>query len=132
MDYNIKSYDDERGSLVPIYFKDISFVPKRVFFVKNCPINTVRGNHAHFETQQLLICIKGKIEVVLDNGFNKIKTVITENESIFIDNLIWDSQKFLTNDDILMVLCSTEYDKNDYIFNYSEFLQIKNNNKIND
>lgn len=132
MDSNLKSYDDNRGSLVPIYFNDISFTPKRIFIVKNCPINTIRGNHAHFETQQLLICIKGKIEVMIDNGIDKKITIINENESILINNLIWDSQKFLTDNDILMVICSTEYNKNDYIFDYSEFLKIKNNNKIND
>jgi len=111
-----KYFEENKGLLVPIEFKNLPFEPKRIFFVTNVPKNVERGNHAHYSTQQILICIKGKIEVKLYDGKIRKSIIINEGESVFVDKFIWDSQIFLTGNDTLLVLCSTEYDINDYIF----------------
>jgi len=122
----LKNITDKDGSLTPIEFKDLSFIPKRIFYVTNVPINELRGQHAHFETQQLLICIKGVIGVKLHDGNALKQYVIKEGESIFVDKMIWDSQSFLTGNDILLVICNTEYDRKDYIEDFEEFKKLKN------
>ena len=48
-------------------------------------------------------------------------------ESIFIDNLVWDSQKFLTDNDIMIVFSNTNYDADDYITDKEKFYNIVNN-----
>ena len=122
-----KFYEINEGLLIPIEFKDLPFIPKRIFFVTNVPVNVKRGNHAHYETQQILICLKGKILVKLYDGKNYENILIKQGEYVFIDKLIWDSQKFLTNHDVLLVLCSTEYNPDDYILNINEYEKILNN-----
>jgi dTDP-4-dehydrorhamnose 3,5-epimerase-like enzyme len=119
-------FDDNRGCLLPIEFNNLPFTPKRIFTVYDVPKNSVRGEHAHFKTIQILICISGKIEVVLHDGDSETKTIINKGDSILVNNLIWDSQKFISKNSILLVICSTEYDKNDYIYDFNEFLKIKN------
>ena len=47
-----------------------------------------------------------------------------ENESVFVDRMIWDSQTYETGEDIMLSLCSTEYDKADYIEDIKEFDKI--------
>lgn len=124
----LKIFTDSRGGdLIPIEFKNLNFIPKRVFTVSDVPINAIRGEHAHYETTQLLLCIKGKILVGLDDGKNITETIIEKGESIFIDKMIWDYQQFLTGDDFMVVLCSTEYNLDDYILDKKEFY--KKNNK---
>jgi len=122
---NIQSFNDFRGKLTPIEFNILSFEPKRIFYVQNVPVNTIRGNHAHYNTKQYLVCLKGLIEVVLNDGKNETFIILSENQAVFVDNMIWDSQKFLEENSTLLVLCSTEYNPNDYIFDFEFFKKIK-------
>ncbi len=121
----LKHFQDNRGSLLPIELNNLSFVPKRIFIVNNVPINTSRGNHAHHITQQLIICVKGKVDVILHDGVEEKTYSLKQFEQIMVPPLIWDTQKFLTPDAEILVLCSTFYDIKDYIFDFDEFKKIK-------
>jgi hypothetical protein len=126
---NFQSITDPRGSLTPVDFSKIPFTPKRIFYIKNVPQGLSRGGHAHFTTKQLLICLRGQIQVTLDTVKSKNVFDLFENDYIFIDNLVWDSQLYKTGNDILMSICSTDYNEKDYIKDYSEFLRIMKDKK---
>ena len=127
MDKNkFKPFLDKRGSLVPIEFNSLPFVPMRVFVVSGVPKNTIRGNHSHYTTKQYLLCLEGQIEVILHDGINESKTLLEENEGVLVSELIWDSQKFLTKKSKLIVFCSTSFDHDDYIFDFEDFLKTLN------
>ncbi|TXT66082.1 MAG: putative TDP-4-oxo-6-deoxy-alpha-D-glucose-3,4-oxoisomerase [Promethearchaeota archaeon] len=121
---SLKTFIDRDGRLTPVEFYDVPFKPKRMFYVTNVPKNDIRGGHAHYETQQLLICIDGRIGVMLFDGYNEHYTVIEKDEAVFVDKMIWDSQIFLTGNDVMVSLCSTNYDKNDYIENKEQFIKL--------
>jgi dTDP-4-dehydrorhamnose 3,5-epimerase-like enzyme len=120
-----KSFSDERGDLLPVEFKNLPFIPIRIFIVKNASKGCRRGGHAHFKTWQLLICLKGRINVFLHDGSTQEEAIIEEGQSVLIENLVWDYQDFLTDQDVLLVLCSTLYNEKDYITDFDEFLRIK-------
>lgn len=120
----LKTIIDEDGVLVPIEFNKLPFEPKRIFYVCDVPKGEERGNHAHYETQQILICLKGMIQVKLHDGFNLSKHLLIADEFIFVDKMIWDSQVFLSGDDILLSICSTSYDKSDYIEDFDQFISL--------
>lgn len=129
---NLKIFYDTRGDLIPIEFDQIPFIPKRCFIVKDCPAGMVRGNHAHYKTKQYLICLKGKIRVFVFDGIHSDECLLKEGQATLIENLRWDSQEFVTGDDLLLVLCSTSFTIEDYIFEMDNFLEIikeKNNDK---
>jgi dTDP-4-dehydrorhamnose 3,5-epimerase-like enzyme len=121
---NLNFYTDVRGTLLPIELEYIPFEVKRIFFVNNVPKNTVRGNHAHFKTKQILICLTGKIELTLDYGNNKVLHILNQYEQILIPELVWDYIKFKEENTSILVLCSSIFDPNDYIGNYEEFIEI--------
>ena len=122
---NLKSFTDERGGfLIPLNFDNLDFTPKRIFTITDVPKDTIRGQHAHHKTKQFLLCIKGKILVSLDNGKEIINKIINAGEYIYINNYVWDYQQFLTGDDVLVVLASTNYDQHDYINSKEEFYKI--------
>ena len=125
----LKGFDEERGSLLPLEFKNIRFTPKRIFVVNNVPVGEIRGNHSHHMTQQYLICINGKVKVFLDDTNTKEVIKLEKNEAVLIPPLVWDSQQFLTHDAAILVICSTEYNIDDYIMDYNLFLNIVNNEK---
>jgi dTDP-4-dehydrorhamnose 3,5-epimerase-like enzyme len=119
-----QTFEDEDGTLVPIEFSNLPFKPQRIFYVANVPKGEERGLHAHYKTQQILTCIKGQILVRVHDGVSLTEHTLNPNESIFIDKLTWDSQVFLTGDDILLSICSTSYNKEDYIEDFNTFLKV--------
>ena len=86
-----------------------------------------RGNHAHFKTKQLLICLNGKIEVTCKDGY-RTKTFLLESpqQGLLIPEMIWDEQVYRGEDAVLLVLSNLKYDPKDYIHNYEEFKKLKN------
>jgi UDP-2-acetamido-3-amino-2,3-dideoxy-glucuronate N-acetyltransferase len=119
---HLKNIDDERGSLLPIEFNTLPFEPKRLFIVNNVPLNEVRGGHSHYTTKQFIVCTKGIVKVLLDDGLFKNIYWLQPNQSILINEMVWDEQQFLTEDAEIIVLCSTNYDVTDYIMDYNQFL----------
>lgn len=114
------------GDLLPFELKNFSFDVKRIFIVKNVPIGVKRGGHSHYNTKQVLYCLRGEIEVLLYESKDPKKIILKENDFVIVDPLVWDEQIFLTYDSILLSFCNTNYDKADYIENFEEFLNLKN------
>ena len=123
---SLKAYTDERGVLHPLNFDELPFTPRRMFLVSDVPAGVKRGDHAHYKTEQYLICLKGEIDVFLYDGQNTSRTTLQPMQGVYVPNLIWDSQVFKTGDDILLVFASTDYDREDYIECVGRFEALKN------
>jgi len=123
----LKQFIEDNGNLIPIEFNnELLFKPKRSFFVTGVPDHQPRGKHAHYKTKQLIICVNGKITVKLHDGFKGESYVLNTGESIYVPNMIWDEQIYHTSDTVLVSLCSTHYDKTDYINDFDKFIKLKN------
>tara|TARA_R100000152_G_C6734643_1_gene158957 strand:- start:111 stop:503 length:393 start_codon:yes stop_codon:yes gene_type:complete len=122
-----KYHKDDRGTLIPIEFDKLTFEPKRVFVADVNTNNIRRGGHAHYTTEQFAICIEGEIDMLFFEYSEEPAKVITmkKGDSVFIPKLVWDEQIYKTKDSKLLVICSTEYNKNDYIDSLTEFFNIK-------
>ena len=59
--------------------KDISFEIKRIFYISNVPKESERGFHAHKNTKQFLICLKGSCEVYLELSGKSETIILKEN-----------------------------------------------------
>lgn len=125
--FNLRSFKEVDGVLVPIESGyDIPFKIKRVFYVFNVNNQNDRGKHSHHKTKQILICLNGEIDVIVDDGFKrKVITINDKFTGIFIPEMIWDEQIYKTEDSLLMVLCDTHYDIDDYIEDYDTFKKLK-------
>lgn len=123
---NIKGYENVgvSGKLTPLEFSEIPFEPVRSFWITGTKAGEHRGGHAHYYTQQFLVCLRGCIGVIMDDGNNIDTTTLITGDFVHIPAMIWDTQFFATEDDILLVFCSTPYDRDDYIEDYSEFLKL--------
>ena len=116
---------DERGSLVSLEeLNNIPFTMKRVYYLYGLQKESSRGFHAHKELKQIIVCIKGSCNVVLDNGEKKqVYHLDKPNKGLFVDKMIWREMHDFSDECILMVIASEYYDENDYIRNYHEFLK---------
>jgi UDP-2-acetamido-3-amino-2,3-dideoxy-glucuronate N-acetyltransferase len=121
---------DLRGSLsFGEYDQHLPFIPKRYFVIYDVPSVEVRGEHAHREQHQFLICLKGSCSVVLDDGKNRNEVVLTSPQiGLYLPPMVWGIQYKYTPDAILLVLVSDVYDADDYVRDYDLF--IKEVNKV--
>ncbi|MGQ3889257.1 WxcM-like domain-containing protein [Legionella sp. CNM-1927-20] len=124
--YQLKLVRDMRGDLsVGEFLKDIPFIPKRYFLVFNVPSEKTRGEHAHYNCHQFLICVKGSCSVVVDDGKARNEVMLeSPNVGLHLPPLIWGIQYKYSSDAVLLVFTSDYYDANDYIRNYQEFINI--------
>jgi UDP-2-acetamido-3-amino-2,3-dideoxy-glucuronate N-acetyltransferase len=118
--------DDLRGMLS---FGEVEshlpFSPKRYFIVYGVPSQEVRGEHAHRELHQFLVCVQGSVSVVIDNGAVRDEVLLdSPGLGLHIPPMVWGIQYKYSNDAVLMVLASDVYQAADYIRDYDEFLGI--------
>ena len=124
--HRLKLVGDMRGDMsVGEFLKDIPFEPKRYFLVFNVPSEKTRGAHAHRKCHQFLVCVKGSCAVVVDDGKNRAEIQLNSPEQgIYLPALTWGIQYKYSSDAVLLVFASDYYEANDYIRNYSEFIDI--------
>ena len=123
IDFDIKG--DSHGSLVPIEGgKNIPFNIKRVYYIWDTDYSVVRGRHAHKNLEQLIICISGSCDFILDNGKRREQIHLSKpNQGLYIKHNIWREFTNFSKDCVIMVLASEYYDEDDYIKNYEQFKQ---------
>ena len=115
---------DLRGSLsAGEFLAQIPFTPKRYFIVFEVPGKEVRGEHAHRECHQFLVCVRGSVAVVADDGTASEEVVLDgPNLGLYLPPMVWAVQYKYSPDAMLLVFASEHYDSNDYIRDYESFL----------
>ena len=108
--------------------RDVPFDIKRVYYIHDVPYGTIRGHHAHRELEQVLVCISGSIDILLDNGKEKdIIRLDDPSKGLFLPPGIWHTMTWLREESVLLVLASGYYDESDHIRDYGEFLRLISN-----
>ena len=91
--------------------------------VVDVPSQEVRGEHAHHECHQFLVCLSGSVRVVADDGTRRSEVLLDRPSiGVHLAPMTWGIQYRYTADARLMVLASHAYDADDYIRSYDEFL----------
>lgn len=119
---DLQQFKNEKGKLATIN-EDLDIDVNRVFYITQVPKGETRGYHAHRNNVQMLICIHGEILVTLDNSKEREEVLLKQDQSLIVDRMIWATEKYITGNDTLLVLCSDEYDEKDYIRNYEQFIK---------
>ncbi len=118
---------DRKGSITPIYNNiHIPFDIQRVYYLYDVPAGAERGGHAHKELQQLIISVSGSFDVIVkDGGEEKVFTLNRPFYGLFIPKLIWRELTNFSSGSICLVLASLLYDENDYLRDYSQYINYK-------
>ncbi len=115
------------GNITPIQENiETPFEIKRVYYLYDIPGGEERGGHAHKELQQFIIAASGSFDVIIDDG--NIKRTIHLSRpyvALHIVHGIWRELANFSSGSICLVLASYNYDENDYIRDYKDFLKYK-------
>ncbi|MCF2657073.1 sugar 3,4-ketoisomerase [Lacrimispora saccharolytica] len=124
---------DDRGHLIVVEGKkDIPFDIKRIFYIFGSDSDVIRGQHANRESEFVLINVSGKSKVRIKDGKGNeiIYALNRPHTGIYLPKMIWKEMYDFSEDSVLLCLTNTEYNPQEYIRDYSEYLSIINmNNK---
>lgn len=123
---------DLRGSLAAIELEsDLPFVPARFFAVFDVPSKDVRGEHAHRNCEQVLVCLRGTVACIVDDGRDRVQVLLDRPDvGLYMPAMTWGTQYRYSEDALLGVFASLPYDSADYIRDYEEFLsQVRRTDK---
>lgn len=117
---------DVRGNLtVGEFDRHIPFLPKRYFMVYQVPLVESRGEHAHRECHQFLVCARGRMTVAGDDGIQRQEFVLDRPDvGFYMPPMTWGTQYSYSPDAVLLVFASHYYDAADYIRDYDEFVTL--------
>ena len=115
---------DIRGSLtVGEFERSVPFQARRYFMVFDVPSVETRGEHAHHACHQFLVCVRGQLSVVADDGTNREEFVLDRPDlGLHLPPRVWGIQYKYSADAVLLVFASHYYDADDYIRDYDQFL----------
>ncbi|MFS2005423.1 WxcM-like domain-containing protein [Duganella sp. CT11-25] len=125
--HRFKFLQDPRGDLsVGEFDKEIPFLPKRYFLVMNVPSDKTRGEHAHRQCHQFLVCVKGSCAVVVDDLDQRCEVQLDSPDlGVYLPPMTWGIQYKYSSDAVLLVFASDYYAADDYIRDYDEFVAEK-------
>lgn len=125
---NLPKFLDKRGNLSIIEEnKNIPFKIVRSYWIYDVPGGEVRGGHAYRENEEFIVALSGSFDVILDNG--KEKQIHHLNRSyygLYVPKGWWRSMENFSTNSLALILASTAYNKEDYIYNYEEFKNLSN------
>ncbi len=103
----------------------IPFEIKRVYWTYFTPDSVIRGGHAHYELEQVLVAVSGKITVTIKTpGQEALEFILdSPNSGLYIPKLAWRTMKY-SHDAIQLCLASLPYDEKDYIRDHEVFMQL--------
>ncbi|WP_181701983.1 WxcM-like domain-containing protein [Chthonobacter albigriseus] len=121
--YRLPIVKDLRGDLtVGEFEKTLPFRPMRYFMVVDVPSRETRGEHAHRECTEFLICVTGSCTVVADDGRNRQSFQLDSfDRGLLLPPGVWRTHFNYSPDAILLVFASHHYDPSDYIRDYDQF-----------
>jgi dTDP-4-dehydrorhamnose 3,5-epimerase-like enzyme len=124
--HRLPRFEDMRGALAVAEFeRDLPFIPKRCFTVFDVPSSEIRGSHAHKSSHQFLVCVHGKLRIVVDDGARREEYALESPDvGLHVPPMVWATQYQYSPDAVLMVYASERYSPDDYLRDYDAFLRL--------
>lgn len=128
---DLPRFTDPRGNLSVIEGnKEFPFDIKRVYYTYDVPGGESRADHAHKTLTQLMIAVGGSFTVTLDDGTEKKSFLLNKPyQGLVINPGIWRQLTDFSSGAVCLVICSEYFDEDDYIRDYSEFMEYVKNKK---
>lgn len=122
-----KHHSDRKGNLTVVENGvTLPFDVKRVYYLYDVPGGESRGSHAHRELEQLIVAASGSFTVTLDDGENKQSFFLNRPyQGLYVKPGLWRDLDNFSSGAVCMVLASEVYNAADYIRDYQEFLEFR-------
>ena len=108
----------------------VPFEVQRIFWTYYTPEIIVRGRHAHYRTEQVLIAVAGRITVTVELPDGQIQTFRLEDphQGLYVPPHAWHTMQY-SHSAVQLVLASHPYEEADYIRRYEQFKKVWQNSR---
>ena len=118
---------DKRGNLSFIEEeKHIPFKIQRTYWIYDVPGGEARGGHAYKTNEEFIVALSGSFDVILDDG--EEKKIFSLNRSyygLYDPQGLWRQMENFSTNSLALILASTPYIPDDYIYDYNIFKNMK-------
>lgn len=114
---------DARGNLSFVeQFRHIPFKIERCYWIYDVPGGESRGGHAYRKNEEFIIALSGGFDVIVDNGDRRETFSLNRSYyGLYIPQGFWREMVNFSTNSLALVLSSTFYNPDDYIFDYQKF-----------
>jgi dTDP-4-dehydrorhamnose 3,5-epimerase-like enzyme len=119
---------DKRGNLS--FFeneKQLPFALQRVYWIYDVPGGEMRGGHAYKELQEFIVALSGSFDVVLHDGRQEHRFTLNRSYyGLYVPKMIWRSIENFSTNSLALIAANGAYNEQDYIRDFPQFIQMKN------
>ena len=102
------------------------FETQRVFFIYDIPGGASRGGHAHKTLRELIIAASGSFDVYINDGTRERTFHLNRpSQALLLSAGVWEELRNFSSGAVALVLASEHYAPEDYIRNFDEFIEYK-------
>lgn len=114
---------DDRGNLSFIEAqRHIPFKIVRAYWIYDVPGGEKRGGHAFRTGEEFLIALSGSFDVEVDHGDDSHRFPLNRSYmGLHIPAMNWRTLDNFSTNSVCLVLASTAYDEDDYLYDYQDF-----------
>ena len=88
------------GQMTTLEDKSVPFEVARVFYVYDIPGGAARGGHAHWDLEQVIVCVMGSFTVELDDGTSRESVRLDRAyRGLYVPPLIWREMRDFSSGD---------------------------------
>ncbi len=116
---------DSRGNLSFVEgARHVPFSIRRIFYIYDVPGGETRGGHAHRKCTQVLTAVSGSFDLIITNGKEEESIRVNRaNMGVLVPPGAWITMPNFTTGTVLLAIASEEYDEQDYIRDYDDYLR---------
>lgn len=116
-----------KGNLTEVENGKIAgFNTERVFFIYDIPGGASRGGHAHKTLRELIIAASGSFDVYINDGTRERTFHLNRpSQALLLSAGVWEELRNFSSGAVALVLASEHYTPEDYIRNFDEFIEYK-------
>jgi dTDP-4-dehydrorhamnose 3,5-epimerase-like enzyme len=104
----------------------VPFPIARAFYVYGVPVGAKRGGHAHLALEQVIFCLGGRLEIVVDDGERRHPHVLEDpRRGLYLPPMVWHDIGDFAPDTVYLVLASAPFEEADYVRDYGEFRRLR-------
>lgn len=118
---------DRRGNLSFIEQSNhIPFKIARTYWIYDVPGGESRGGHAFRCNEEFIVALSGAFDVVLNDGEKETRYSLNRSYyGLYVPKGVWREMVNFSTNSLALVLASTPYDEEDYIWEISELRQFR-------
>jgi dTDP-3-amino-3,4,6-trideoxy-alpha-D-glucose transaminase len=104
--------------------KHIGFPVHRAYYIKEVPTGQSRGGHGHRALSQCFLCLRGGVTLTVAKGGREQTVRLGHKpQAAIVAAGAWRDLSDFSEDSVVIVLASDEYDESDYIRDRDDFMR---------